>query len=53
MNKKDERVRKLMARGITDPRMLAHKLGYTGSATVAGIERVKEAIERIKHEREK
>lgn len=51
MNKKDERIRKMIARGITDPREIAKKLGYTGGAMVAGIERVKEGMERIKQSR--
>lgn len=44
MNKKDLRIKKLWDRGFTDLRVLAHKVGYTGSATDAGIERVKEAL---------
>jgi len=47
MNKKDERVRKLWARGIRDPKVLARKLGYDGAALAAGIERVKDAIRRL------
>jgi len=47
MNKKDERVRKLWERGVTDPRVIARKLGYEGNAMTAGIERVNDAIKRL------
>lgn len=47
-NKKDERVKKLWDRGVRDMSTLARKLGYTGGAIQAGIERVKEAIVRMK-----
>lgn len=50
MNKKDERIRKMMTKGVTDPRTIAKKIGYGGGALAAGIERVNEAIERIKNE---
>lgn len=47
MNHKDERIRKLWERGIRDPKILARKIGYSGNATTAGIERVNEAIARL------
>lgn len=47
MNHKDERIKKLYERGITDPRTIARKIGYTGGATDAGIQRVKEAFKRL------
>lgn len=47
MNKKNEKVRKLWERGITDPKIIAQKLGYTGNAMTAGIERVEEAIKTL------
>ena len=46
-NKKDQRVEKLWRRGVTDLTVLARKLGYSGNATTAGIERVKEALTRL------
>ena len=46
-NKKDERIRKLWERGITDPRAIAKKLGYSGGAVTAGIERVHEGLKRL------
>lgn len=48
LNKKDERVRKLWERGIRDKSLLARKLGFTGEATRAGIERVNQAIINLK-----
>lgn len=51
MNKKDIRVKKMLDRGIRDLKIIARKLGYEGNALASGIERVKEAITRIKHER--
>jgi hypothetical protein len=47
-NHKDERVRKLWNRGIKDKSLLARKLGYTGEQTRVGIERVNDAITRLK-----
>lgn len=47
MNKKNEKVRKLWERGITDLSVIARKLGYNGNATTAGIERVKEALKSL------
>lgn len=47
MNHKDERIRKLYERGVTDPKVIARKLGYTGNAITAGIERVHEAFQRL------
>lgn len=47
MNKKDERIRKMIDRGVTDSKVIARKLGYTGSALSSGIERVEEAKKRI------
>lgn len=47
INKKDERVRKLWARGIHDKSLIARKLGFTGEATRTGIERVNDAIKRL------
>lgn len=48
INKKDERVRKLWEKGIRDKKTLARKLGYSGNAMIVGIERVEEAIKRMK-----
>lgn len=47
MNKKNEKVRKLWERGITDPRIIAQKLGYNGNAMTAGIERVNQALKTL------
>ncbi len=47
MNKKDERIRKLWERGVTDLPSIARKLGYAAALT-AGIERVKQALKRLK-----
>ena len=49
-NKKDERIRKMLRRGIRDLKIIAQKLGYTGNALTSGIERVREAIVRLKNE---
>ena len=46
-NKKDEKIKKLWERGITDLKILARKLGYGGASTTAGIERVKEGLKRL------
>ena len=46
MNKKDERIKKLYLRGVTDLKVLARKLGYNGANLVSGIERVKEGLKR-------
>lgn len=47
MNKKDEKIKKLFDRGVTDPKLIARKLGYSGGATTAGIERVREGFKRL------
>lgn len=47
MNHKDERIRKLYNRGITDPKVIARKIGYSGNSLTAGIERVHEAFGRL------
>lgn len=47
MNHKDERIRKLWQRGILDPKVIARKLGYSGNALTAGIERVRQAVARL------
>lgn len=44
MNRKNERIRKLWDRGVTDLATIARKLGYSGAAITAGIERVKEGL---------
>ena len=46
-NKKDAKIKKLVERGVYDPKVIAHKLGYTGNALVAGIERVNEGMKRL------
>jgi hypothetical protein len=47
MNHKDERIRKLHNRGVTDPQIIAQKIGYSGKSLEAGIQRVIEAFERL------
>jgi hypothetical protein len=47
MNSKNERIRKLWERGVTDPKVIARKLGYSGAALTAGIERVKEGLKAL------
>lgn len=44
MNKRTEKIARLWDRGVTDPRVIALKLGYSGAALTAGIERVKEEL---------
>ena len=46
-NKKNEKVRRLWERGITDPRIIAQKLGYTGNSMTAGIEWVNQALKTL------
>jgi hypothetical protein len=46
-NHKDLKVKKLIERGVTDPKTIARKLGYTGNATQAGIERVHHACKNL------
>lgn len=46
-NPKDLRIKKLIERGITEPRTIARKIGYTGNATQAGIARVHDACKRL------
>ncbi len=48
MNKKDERIKKLWNRGVHDPKVIARKLGYAGSALSSGVERVRGVLEREK-----
>lgn len=48
MTKTQKKVRSLLERGITDPAVIARKLGYKGSALTAGIVRVKQIIEEVK-----
>lgn len=43
-NAKNERIKKLWDRGVRDPRIIAKKIGYSGAALTAGIERVNEAL---------
>lgn len=47
MNKKEQKIRKLWDRGITDPRVIAQKLGYSGNALTAGTEKVNEALKNM------
>lgn len=47
MNKKDEKIKKLLNKGLPLP-VIARKLGYTGNATSKGIERIQDAIKRLK-----
>ena len=47
MGKKEDKVQRLMDRGMTDPREIAKKLGYSGSRMAKGIEYAKEAMEKI------
>ncbi len=47
MNAKNERIKKLWERGIRDPKVIAKKLGYSGNAITAGIERVKEGLKSL------
>ena len=47
MNHKDERIRKLWESGIKDLEIISRKIGY-GEFNVAGVIRVKEALERLK-----
>lgn len=44
MNKKNARIKKLWERGVRDPHIIAKKIGYTGNAVTAGIERVRDAL---------
>jgi len=47
MSKKNEKIKRLFDRGITDPRLIAQKLGYKGNAMVAGIDKVNEALREL------
>ena len=47
MNHKNERIKKLWERGVRDPAIIARKIGYTGNAITAGIERVKQALKAL------
>jgi len=47
LNKKDEKIKRLWERGVRDQTVLARKLGYTGNATTAGIDKVNEALRRL------
>ena len=44
MNAKNERIERLWKKGIRDPRVIARKLGFSGSSMDKGIERVKEGL---------
>lgn len=43
-NKKNLKIKKLWDRGVTDLSIIARKIGYTGNAITAGVERVKEGL---------
>lgn len=40
MNKKEIKIKQLWERGVRDPSVIAKKLGYTGSAITAAIEKI-------------
>jgi len=44
MNHKNERIKKLWERGVTDLKVIARKIGYSGASLTPGIERVKEGL---------
>lgn len=46
-NQKNERIKKLWERGVRDPKIIAKKIGYGGSALTAGIERVHEGLQKL------
>lgn len=47
-SKKDRRILKMVERGIGDPKVIARKIGYSGDSLTAGIERVREGMERLR-----
>lgn len=40
----------LLDKGVTDPKVIAKKLGYKGNALTSGIERVREIMKGVGHE---
>jgi len=46
MNQKDQRIKKLLDRGVTNKAEIARKIGYGGNLA-GGIERVEEGIKRL------
>lgn len=44
MNKKNEKIRKQWEKGNRDIPSIARKLGYSGNAITAGVERVREGL---------
>lgn len=47
MNKKEDKVKRLWERGVRDLSVLARKIGYKGNATTAGIDKVKEILQKL------
>lgn len=47
-SKKDRRILKCIKNGVGDPKIIARKIGYSGDSLTAGIERVKEGMERLR-----
>ena len=47
MSKTEEKIKRLWDRGIRDPRIIAKKLGHSGNALTAGIERVVESLKAL------
>ena len=47
MNKRELKIKRLWERGLTDPRVIAQKLGYSGNALTAGVEKVNEALKNM------
>lgn len=47
INKKNEKIRKQWNKGHRDIALIAKKIGYTGNAITAGVERVKEGLQAL------
>ena len=47
-SKKDRRILKCIRNGVSDPKIIAKKIGYSGDSLTAGIERVKEGMEKLR-----
>lgn len=47
MNKKELKIKKLVDRGVYDPKTIAQKLGYKGNALTHGIEEVNNVLGKL------
>lgn len=44
---KKEKIKKLLDRGVSDPRVIAQKLGFKGNSLTRGVEEVNKVMEEL------